>query len=1138
MHVPVRWLAVLSVLACSIITSPAADAGPQATYPTVTLNQVTSREGFVHPGIGVSAQNLVNARQQVLAGTEPWASYYAAMTETRFAARTVRSANQGTETDRPANDAFNSQAIQSKFIEDAFAAYTQAILYVITGDPGYRENALRIVRIWSHMDPAKFAVYPDARIHSPIPLMRLLTAAELIRYSSVNPGESGYDLAWHSSDTANLTTNLVVPLTDTFLHNNGYFMNQQAYANVGAIAGYIFTDNLPRYREGVEWFSVNSTAPNPHTNGALSAYMRRIDKRDPLNHFGYSYVQVQEMGRDQAHAWDGVNALTTTARMLTIQGTRLDPVAGTVSTRRNAVSPYRFGDDRLLAGNEAFFAYMRGKDIPWIDTTGGPGKLSEAYRGRQFEPSDELYDVYKYSLGVDVERQAPNVAAMRRQADGPKFFWGTSAYNFWNSNPDYNPDCWLSLPAAVAGNARPVQANALVQVEDRSLLLDKRSAVIREPDLGFVRMHAAGNIAVRTLLYDNRNGYSPVGIRIRTNGRATLQIRKDRDLAPYHSLTLPDTHGEWRYLTYDMDYAVLPGSSGGENLAYFTVLGNDVDIDHVELQAKTKLSPPVFPDGRKVRIIGVAGVQLARSLAATDKPGETVTYEAQSAPAGTTLDAATGVLRWKPTSKQVRTHTASVVASDGTTNSVLDVTIVVAADRRRAVTAALQGFDPGETYVKATFDELTSTRAAVEASIETADDPTFLAGLTTLQKAVSKLRLLNPHLADGSLDYPLQVSSTLPATVLANLVDDDINTTSGDLRAPFTLDFGAGFAVRADAFGLQARYNFGNRSQGANVYGSNDGTTWKLLTSRETTDTTAQGFAMETIPVRDDVRDKTFRFFKVQVDHPGVPTDPAYPGLSSFGELRIHGTRLETAQMISTATLSSSNPDPSTAVNGDTVTLDLVATQAIDAVSVAIEGVEAEVTSSDNQHWRATAVLPDDVDYGRALRFSADYTTDGRPGATVFQTTDGSALALWNNHVRIMPVDRAWVNASTPAWPGTGSTADNGWRMFDGNLATATDTTSANGWVTVTPATPLEFDAIRVRPRVGFPARANGTTVQASNDSGATWQTLATINGVTSDQQWYVFALPQHVAAPMIRILDEHGGNTNVAEVQLLQFDR
>ena len=127
----------------------------------------------------------------------------------------------------------------------------------------------------------------------------------------------------------------------------------------------------------------------------------------------------------------------------------------------------------------------------------------------------------------------------------------------------------------------------------------------------------------------------------------------------------------------------------------------------------------------------------------------------------------------------------------------------------------------------------------------------------------------------------------------------------------------------------------------------------------------------------------------------------------------------------------------------------------------------------------------------------------------------------------------------TPARPGTGTTADNGWRMFDGDVSTATDTTTANGWVTVTPTngTTVDVDAVRVRPRANYPARANGTTAQGSADGGASWQTLATIAGVTSDQQWSTFTLPQHASAPMIRILDEHGGNTNLAEVQLLHFD-
>ncbi|KAK1181097.1 Ig domain-containing protein [Streptomyces sp. NBS 14/10] len=1153
-----RWWAIATVV-CALLAAfvPASSAAAATTsdpvtgdaFPAVTLKEVTSSDGFVHPGIAVSASSLRLARRQVLDGVEPWASYYASMHRTAYASRTLAPVNGGPGVDIPKSDAFNSQGIEARFIQDAFGAYTQAIEYFITGDPVYRANGMHIIRTWSHMDPEKVAPYPDDHIHAGVPLMRMLAAAEIFRYSSVNPGSDGYDISWTDADTTNLTKNLVTPVIKTLLYGNTFFMNQQLYPIVGELAGYVFTDNRAGYEQAVEWFSVNKSNPNRDTNGALNSLLRVISADDPLNTYGYSFVQHQEMGRDQAHAWDGIDIATEISRMLTVQKTRLDPVAGTVSSKPNAVSPFRFGNDRLLAGADAWYAYMTGKTVPWIDTTGGPGKLSEAYRGRVFQPIDELYNIYRYEFGVDVKEVAPNLAKVKEQADGPEFFWGTGAYNFWNSNPDYNPDYWLSLPEKVAGQTRPKQDNPLVRMAHRSIPLDGRSGVREEDGRDMVRMRASkkgATIAVRTLMYDSRNGYSPVGVLIRTNGPATLEIRKDMSLKPYHTVSLPDTHGKWRYVTYDMDLGILHGSTAGDNLAYYTVVGApdvNVDIDSVNLQAKAQLTPPAFPQGQRTTLVGVAGAPLKRSLAATDTGDDTLTYEASGLPEGATVDSATGAFSWTPTSSQTSSQTgdvhASVVASDGKTDTVLKLDLVVAPDRAGALTAAQDGFDPKATYVRAPLQKFKDAVSSVKATMDTADDSTFSAGLVTVQDAVKALRLLNPKLADGTLSYPALVTSSLSEANVWNMTDGDINTFSGDLRAPFTLDFGTGFGVRADAFGLQARYNFGNRSEGANVYGSNDGSTWTLLTSRETTNTTPD-FKMETIPVLSKVQDKSFRFLKVKVDDPGVPTDPSYPGISSFGEFRIHGSRVETAQAVKSATLSSSNDDPARAVNGDKVTLDLVATQPLAKVNVRIEGTDAEVTSTDSEHWSATAVLPDDVDFGRALRFTADYTTaDGEPGSTVFQTTDGSSLQLWNTHLVPDRIDQGWVDASTPQWPGTGTTAANGWRMFDGDIATYTDTTTSTGWVTVKPTdgSSLAVDAVLIRPRAKYPDRANGTVLQSSTDGGKSWTTFLTVAGVTSDQQWYTFKLPQHTAIPMLRVYDGHGGNANLAEVQLLRSD-
>lgn len=135
--------------------------------------------------------------------------------------------------------------------------------------------------------------------------------------------------------------------------------------------------------------------------------------------------------------------------------------------------------------------------------------------------------------------------------------------------------------------------------------------------------------------------------------------------------------------------------------------------------------------------------------------------------------------------------------------------------------------------------------------------------------------------------------------------------------------------------------------------------------------------------------------------------------------------------------------------------------------------------------------------------------------------------------LRKFAVTSPMVAASTAQWPGTGTKAAAGWRAFDGDAATYTDTTAAESWIDVDAGDtgPITVDRIRLRPRPGQASRANGTVLRGSNDDGATWTDFHTISGVTADQ-WYEFQLTERASYRTVRVYDNHDGRCNVAELE------
>ncbi len=897
-HARVRTLALAVASALFALSGTTAHALPFVATPQA--QPLASATGFKHPALGFTREQLDYTREQIRADVEPYKSYYQTLRGTGYANINLLPQNRdASKVDTPNTPNYNSGTAQTRMIQDSQGALTQAILYYITGQNEYRRNAMRIIRTWSNMNADGYKYFADAHIHNGVPLWRLLTAAEILRYTPADAGYAAYPLAWTEADTAKLTSNLIEPMERTFFASNERFMNQHNYSLIGRLAGAIFTDNRARYDETVEWITVNASSTRQDINGAILPLIPRIEAGDPRNQYGVEFYQIQEMWRDQAHGGDNIDLIAGLLRMLAAQGTRVDPHSGKPSAGADAVSPYRFAGNRLLMGADAFSRYMLGYQTPWADTTGGSSTISPAYRGRLFEVDaiPELYNVYKYDLGLDVDTLAPYLTTAAAHANGPAVAWGNAS----PANKDPGPLALFTLPRALSGVPLPANSGML-ETERKSIFLNGDWSLRSEGGrtYGQAQLAAGGaTVVFHDVQYADRAKYAPVGLMVRTSASLTLKASAEAGAAPWSDYKVPDTGGQWRYIVPDSANAAIAGRAVGDNIIYFKfegAPGATIDVDFVNMAAPTQLTPPRFamPAFPLTEIV-VRGVPYKAAYTAVDaNAADTLVYQAVSLPAGAVLDSSSGTMTWTPNGQQAGMHDIVISATDGVVVNTMTARLDVQPDRASAFQAAQAKWDRNAVYTSASMAAFLTEMAPLQQSALSVPDADYPALLKAVQAAVAKLQLLNPRVAsDGSLDWSrsMVTLTTMGADRPALLVDDNYNSYSGDLRAPVTIDFGENYRVAANAFGIQARFNFANRSQGINVYGSHDKTQWTLLTSRETTDTSSRNYEMEVIPVVAELANERYRYFMVRVDHPGAPTDPAYPGISSYGELRFHGTR-------------------------------------------------------------------------------------------------------------------------------------------------------------------------------------------------------------------------------------------------------
>ena len=1102
-----------------VFAADSIDTVATSYYPSIS--ETSDANGFKHPGVGLTKEMLENARAQVRAKKEPWISHFNQMLGTGYAGKTVVSGNaSASDPTLPASYDFVSQNFNLRFIADGLKAYTQAVMYYMTGDEVYRSNAMAILRVWSRMDPARYGYFNDAHIHTGIPLSRMIGAAELMRATSCNTPA----LQWTEQDTELFTRNLIVPATETFNHTNWRFMNQHLYPLIGSMSGYIFSGNRERYDEAVEWFTVNKTTDNQGRNGAIKRLFRLVDKNDLTGEAVTPQVQHVEMGRDQAHGGGDITNAGILARLMNAQGTRVDPVEGTASIAANALGPYEFLNDRVLDATEYFAKYMLGNEVPWTPTAaesyadGTPAvvyqKLSPGYRGRSFSNTWDVYYYYKYYKGIDMDARAPYYT---------RFMADRTVYNW--EGVDGGGDFWLTIPAQAEAEGARFKVHPVVdpyrEFEERYTPLAGSVVAQEDSTAKFLRLTASASGA-KVAIYSYGNASKILAFKVRTNGLATMEALEQ-------TIALPDTKGQWRYVFVNLD-----ALHGMDDMLFLTIKGGgtQVDIDHLNINGAS-MEAPVFTAGAAdLNLVTYAGstAGISISFAATDATaGDTITYQADNLPAGAVLNSSTGAFSWTPAAGQGGTYNILISASDGKSTVTRSLKVVVSTDRQAAADAVAARYKADRVYVGATLATFSAARADLLGVLNSASDAVFAAKLAALQSAATGLQELTPLLADGSIDFVPLLFDSSDGIYAPNLTDGTNWTfvtapASTGYRPYDSYDFGPSFKVSASEFQLQVRAHFPDRAGGVVVFGSNDKENWTRLTPGLTVVTED----WQTMPVQDDLKNKRFRFLRVQML---VPTHPLF----EMGELRIVGARYETVNKLTAVSLSSDQALRRRVVAGNTVKVTFKSSEAINNVVATVQGQSATVTTADNLNWTASWVVNNVAAAGN-LKFLINYkTADGLDAEPTLFTTDASTLfvaderGMIGNPLAITTVKDSSGRSATDLLTVAGY-------LFDNNLTTGTDFrvsgSGYGGWVSFDfkgGGTATLSKAEILSRQDDFYGRIGGAVIQGSNDN-STWDTIS--NGAAATLEWQTLSA-NNQPYRYIRVYNGANWYGNMSELKL-----
>jgi hypothetical protein len=614
------------------------------TNNVVELRETISPQGFVHPGISCNAETLSVMREKVIAGVSPWVDHFEGMRRTRFADPKRKPAR--------VEQIVNDGGIGG-FAHDAHLAWTQTILYVVTGNEEYRKIPVGIIKWYGSRTEKSFFPqhFPDSHIKIGKYVYTMCSVVDILR--ATTPKDE--TLAVTQEMVNALQKYCMHPIRKNCIERNDYFMNQHSYAIMGYLASTILGDEVEDYKQAVEWTTVNATSPNQGRNGSIKQQIRLVTRNDATGEAVEPNLQLVEMGRDMPHAAGNSTNVVMMSKTIDFQKTRVDPVMGTVTNKADGVSPFHFLDDRLIKGAVLYAKYNLGYGLTWVPTYSETDPKHPDYLARydHISPRGRGSGVgagpicYFKGIGIDIYKGPYRYLAMDFDPAAANWEWARSG-GYLDSVHNYGFDFWIGLPAAssdaapdrekakraLAAVLPPLEVNREgravpgEQVEHQFVDLSAHAQpgdiypgspsdiplkVVRDADgTGYVRMTIEKD--PRTMVLRSR---FPQGaaFRVRCDSFVKLSFYNSEDFArrgPVQEIYVPNTHGKWSYVTADV-------AGNGLLYAQATPLAGPatIDFDHIETNAES--APPVrFDDlGESARIQTYVGAAIVKTCTAT-----------------------------------------------------------------------------------------------------------------------------------------------------------------------------------------------------------------------------------------------------------------------------------------------------------------------------------------------------------------------------------------------------------------------------------------------------------------------------------------------------------------------------------------